>query len=113
MFSVLKAQSSTQRRLVYASVGTTLVTPITEPGSRRAPASKEILRFLMDRSKNNLITRTLEVWQPQAARSISGEDAREIAENITGFFSLLLEWEAAEQEGTTCQTEDPCYAISA
>ena len=67
----------------------------------------------MERSKSNLITRTLEVWQPHAARIISDEDAREIAENITGFFSLLLEWEAMEKEGAACQTDDSCYARSA
>ncbi len=67
----------------------------------------------MERSKSNLITRTTEVWQPHCARSISNEDAREIAENITGFFGLLLQWEAMENEDVARQTDDSCYAISA
>lgn len=67
----------------------------------------------MERSKSNFITRTTAVWQPPSARRISDEDAREIAENITGFFSLLLEWEALENEEAACETDDSCYAKSA
>jgi hypothetical protein len=72
-----------------------------------------MLPFLMERSKNNLITRTTEVWQPHCARSISDEDAREIAENITGFFGLLLQWEAMENKDAAGQIDDSFYAISA
>ena len=46
--------------------------------------------FLMERSKSNLITRTTAVWQPHSVHRISDEDAREIAENITGF--LVSYW---------------------
>ena len=39
------------------------------------------------------IDRTREVWQPRATRALSDEDARQIAERVTGFFSALL-WPA-------------------
>ncbi len=43
------------------------------------------------------IHRTREIWQPLAGRALSDEDARQIAERVTGFFSVLLEWQAAER----------------
>jgi hypothetical protein len=47
--------------------------------------------------KDDLIRRTRQVWQPRLGRNLSGEDARQIAENITGFFSVLVEWSRAER----------------
>jgi hypothetical protein len=44
---------------------------------------------------------------------LSDEDAREIAENVPGFFRLLLEWKAAEKERTTCEADHSYYAMSA
>ena len=37
-----------------------------------------------------------EVWQPRLGRDLSREDARQIAENVTGFFAVLAEWSRAE-----------------
>ncbi len=67
----------------------------------------------MDQSESQLVVRTIEVWQPRAARSLSDADARQISENIAGFFSLLLEWEAREKERTARETDDSCYAMPA
>jgi hypothetical protein len=47
-------------------------------------------------ANDNLIDRTLEVWKPRLGRDLSREDARQIAENVTGFFSILAEWSRAE-----------------
>ncbi len=44
------------------------------------------------------IDRTREVWAPRTARALSDEDARQITERVTGFFSVLLEWQAAERD---------------
>jgi len=52
----------------------------------------------MKKSEDNLIDRTLEVWQPRNAHRLSDEDARAILENVKGFFTLLLEWETNEQQ---------------
>ena len=50
----------------------------------------------LDAVNDNLIDRTRQVWQPRIGRDLSREDARQIAENITGFFALLAEWSRAE-----------------
>jgi hypothetical protein len=47
-------------------------------------------------SNDNLIDRTIALWQPRLRRDLSHEDARQIAENVTGFFKLLAEWSRVE-----------------
>ncbi len=39
-----------------------------------------------------LIEQTHKVWQPRIRRKLTDEDARQIAENVTGFFAILAEW---------------------
>jgi len=36
---------------------------------------------------------TIKVWQPYSSASLTLEDAREIAETMTGLYSLILELE--------------------
>jgi hypothetical protein len=43
-------------------------------------------------ANDNLLDKTLAVWQARSRRELSREDAREIAENISGFFSVLNDW---------------------
>jgi hypothetical protein len=45
-----------------------------------------------DAANDNLIDRTIALWQPRLRRDLGREDARQIAENVTGFFSILHEW---------------------
>jgi len=47
-------------------------------------------------ANDNLIDRTRQVWQPRTGRDLTDEEARQIAENITGLFSILAEWSRAE-----------------
>ena len=47
-------------------------------------------------ANDNLIDRTRQVWQPRIGRDLTDEDARQIAENVTGFFAILAEWSRAE-----------------
>jgi hypothetical protein len=47
-------------------------------------------------ANDNLIDRTRQVWQPRLGRDLSREDARQIAENVSGFFAILAEWSRAE-----------------
>jgi hypothetical protein len=47
-------------------------------------------------ANDNLIDRTRQIWQPRLGRDLSHEDARQIAENVTGFFALLAEWARVE-----------------
>jgi hypothetical protein len=37
--------------------------------------------------------RTCDFWQPRTFRELTEEDAREMTENVSGFFRLLVEWE--------------------
>jgi hypothetical protein len=47
---------------------------------------------LTDAVHCNLIKRTQEIWRPRAGDNLTDEDARQIIENVTGFFSILAEW---------------------
>jgi hypothetical protein len=67
----------------------------------------------VNQAEPQLIARTKETWQPRAPCPLSEADAREIAENVAGFFRLLLEWEAREKEGTAGEADDSYYAMSA
>ena len=35
---------------------------------------------------------TIQFWQPQYSRSLTVEDARQMVENVTGFFTTLQRW---------------------
>ena len=59
-------------------------------------SSVKISHAANDNLKHELIGRTQRVWQPRLGRDLSHEDARQIAENVTGFFSVLAEWSRAE-----------------
>jgi hypothetical protein len=47
-------------------------------------------------ANDSLIDRTRQVWQSRIRRDLTDEDARQIAENVTGFFTILAEWSRAE-----------------
>jgi hypothetical protein len=51
-----------------------------------------------------LIDRTIDMWQPKSRRQLSREDARQIVENVTGFFHTLGEWAKAEALGSASDT---------
>ena len=48
-------------------------------------------------ARESLINRTVELWQARLGRDLSREDARQITENVTGFFAVLAEWSRAER----------------
>jgi hypothetical protein len=56
----------------------------------------KLSRAANDNLKDELTGRTREVWQPRLGRDLSREDVRQIAENVTGFFSILAEWSRAK-----------------
>jgi len=47
-------------------------------------------------ANDNLIDRTIGLWQPRSQGDFSCEDARQTIENVTGFFLTLHEWSRAE-----------------
>ena len=63
----------------------------------------------MQERKCRFADRTIEFWQPRKAGALTGEDARQIVENVTGFFRVLMEWDAADRRavGTTGPTAVP------
>jgi hypothetical protein len=55
---------------------------------------------------------TREFWQTRTDRPLSREDAREMAHNLLGFFSVLREWTLAERmraeaPASSTETESP------
>jgi hypothetical protein len=47
-------------------------------------------------TREQLVDRTLELWGPRFGRDLGREDARQIVENLIGFFAVLAEWSRAE-----------------
>jgi hypothetical protein len=58
-------------------------------------------------ANDNLIDRTIAVWQPRLGREISREEARQFAENVTGFFSILNDWSRGEAPAAANDNERP------
>lgn len=54
----------------------------------------------MSSHSKELSGKTITTWQPFSSSVLSEEDAREITKNMTGLFSLLLEWERKDDEET-------------
>lgn len=67
----------------------------------------------MNEAKVKFIRGTFRTWQSRVNASLSEEDARKIAENIAGYFEVLLEWEAREKESEVIETDNSLYAKSA
>jgi hypothetical protein len=54
-----------------------------------------------------LIDRTRKVWRPRIGRNLTNEDARQISENVTGFFAILAEWSRLEMPMPANDAEKP------
>jgi hypothetical protein len=44
------------------------------------------------------VTEILSVWQPRSASPLVESDCYHIVSNLTGFFEVLLDWQAQERE---------------
>ncbi len=60
-----------------------------------------------DNLDENRIERTREVWQPRIGRDLSDDEAKQIAANVTGFFSVLAEWVRADLPVPANDTGEP------
>lgn len=49
--------------------------------------------------RRDLYRDTLALWQSRAGQPLSDDDAREIIENFSGFFEILMEWDRRGLEG--------------
>lgn len=54
------------------------------------------MKAAKDNLDDNRIERTREVWQPRIGRDLSRDEAKRIADNVAGFFSILAEWSRSE-----------------
>jgi G:T-mismatch repair DNA endonuclease (very short patch repair protein) len=59
----------------------------------------------MAQVKADFLDQTVTFWQPRTSRKLTREDGRQIAENVSAFFRILLEWEAAERSVATAAAE--------
>jgi hypothetical protein len=64
----------------------------------------------MDDFSEEFLKRTIEVWQPYCSKTLSLEDAREIAVNMVGLFSLLHELEQKYEEKEKKPKPESCPA---
>ena len=68
----------------------------------RMQATAEDKRTAEDRPTGDYLETTRTFWQPYAERELTREDAREMAHNLIGFFTVLREWILRERERTRC-----------
>ncbi len=54
----------------------------------------------------------LRIWQSRASRPLSEEDAREISENLLGFFRVLAEWDSKERSAISAADNEAASAPS-
>jgi len=47
-----------------------------------------------------LLEETIRFWQPRTSRPLTREDARQMVENITGFFTTLQSWSVVATTGS-------------
>jgi hypothetical protein len=48
-------------------------------------------------ANDNFIEQTRRLWRSRLGFEVSCQDARQIANNVTGFFAVLAEWSRAER----------------
>lgn len=69
---------------------------------RRAIAvSKERTAPHSRRFSDELVEKARTVFQKRTSKTLTNEDARQMLENLTGFFRVLLEWDRAQSRRTT------------
>ena len=68
--------------------------PLPGQGSESDPSSKAADP---DGQLEELLERTIAVWAQRYGRALSRDEAGQILDNLTAFFQLLIDWEAADQ----------------
>ena len=72
------------------------------PMPPRIQATAEDKQTAEDRPTRDYLETTRAFWQPYAERELTREDAREVARNLIGFFTVLREWTRRERERARC-----------
>ena len=57
-------------------------------------------------TKDQLLKKTIEIFQPFCDKKLTMEDAREIVENLSGFARVLIDWEEKERKQGSIKLED-------
>jgi len=52
----------------------------------------------MTQFPQDLIEETKQIFEPQYGHALTDEDAREILENLGGYFDILIEWDAKRRK---------------
>ncbi|MBJ7378532.1 hypothetical protein [Sphingobium sp.] len=63
---------------------------IVWPGERKPSHSRVF--------PNELVEKARTVFQKRTSRKLTNEDARQMLENLTGFFRVLHEWDRAQRK---------------
>jgi hypothetical protein len=72
------------------------------PMPARMQATAEDKRTAEDPLTRDYLETTRTFWQSYAERELTREDAREMAHNLIGFFTVLREWTLRERERARC-----------
>ena len=56
---------------------------------------------LSEKTNADLVDRTIDLWAPRVSRELTRDDAEQILQNVSGFFSVLSEWRRAERARST------------
>jgi hypothetical protein len=59
----------------------------------------------MAQVKTDFLEQAVAFWQPRTSQKLTREDGRQIVENVSAFFQILLEWETAERRATTAAAD--------
>jgi hypothetical protein len=73
-----------------------------DPKPARMRATAEDRRVVEDLPTRDYLEATRAFWQPYAERELTREDAREMARNLIGFFTVLREWTLRGRERAKC-----------
>jgi hypothetical protein len=93
----LEVTKSDRRKVIFDPVESTVGLAFTGSFHSRRENVKDL--------SPNIIDETANFWSRRSGRAISQEDARQIVENVAGFFSVLSEWEAAERRAIACNVD--------
>jgi hypothetical protein len=75
--------------------------------ARSAPTFAMTTAAAPTAANDNFVDRTIALWRHRLGREVSREEGRQIAENVTGFFSILLEWSRDQAAAAANENEQP------
>lgn len=62
---------------------------------------------------SEIIEYTLRTWQPRTTLDLTAEDARQIIENVAGFFTVLNRWQEKERTAAGVSTDEGGVPVEA